>query len=201
VPLTDSERERIFALHAELAKRFPPLGGEVDAYYILFVDAQGMAPPGNQLRTDIRDESWALHCAHVRAGYYVTLCGPDPAAIFPLPSWHGISAALDHEIRFIERNLRYPAYCVLNLCRIIYSFLQRQVVVSKRFSGEWARRQFPEWGPLIEAALRSYQGAATEEDDRLLNAEVQQFLEFAARRIHEIRNQATPNSSGVSHID
>lgn len=80
---TDSDREKLFELHAVLERRSPPLGGEVDAYYILLKDAQGTSPPDDLLRLDIRDESWALHCAHVRAGRYATLQGPEPKEIFP----------------------------------------------------------------------------------------------------------------------
>ena len=185
---TDSERERLFALHADLGRRFPPLGGEVDAYYILLEDAKGTSPPENHLRLDIRDESWALLCAHVRAGRYLTLHGPEPMEIFPSPDWHAITAALDNEIRFIEANLTYPAYCILNLCRIIYSFLERDVVVSKRFSGNWALHRFPQWAPLIEASMRSYEGEATSASDELLAAEVKHFLEFATNHIRQLRD-------------
>jgi len=183
---TGNERERLFALHADLERRFPPLGGEVDAYYILLKDAQDTLPPENHLRLGIRDESWALHCAHVRAGRYIALYGPEPLELFPSPSWPSIAAALNHEMRFIERNLMYPAYCILNLCRIMYSVLEKDVVVSKRFSGNWACQRFPRWAPLIEASLRSYERAATVEDDELLAAEVKHFLEFALRHIRQI---------------
>jgi hypothetical protein len=187
-PLGDREREEIFQLHKELSNRFPPHGGELlDAYFILYQDAQKTSPPRHQLRPAMRDEAWALHCAHVRAGYYVTLYGPEPTEIFPPVSWRDVSAALDHEMRYIEENLKYPAYCILNLCRIIYSFQERDVVVSKRFSGKWACRLFPQWASLIEAAMRYYEGTATTEDDKRLNAEVERFLEFASERIHEIR--------------
>ena len=187
--LTDGEREKIFALNKALAKQFPPLGGEIDAYYLLLEDTKRTSPPRNQLRPDICDESWSLHCAHVRAGYYITLHGPDPTDIFPPPSWRDIAAALDHEMRFIEENLEYPDYCVLNLCRIIYSFLERDVVVSKRFSGNWLCSRFPQWAPLVNSAIRSYEDAGTTEDDRLLYDEVENFLEFASDCIREVRDE------------
>jgi hypothetical protein len=187
-PLSDGEREKIFQLYKELSNQFPPNGGELlDAYFILYEDAQQTSPPTHQLRSEMRDEAWALHCTHVRAGYYITLYGPEPTEIFPPVSWSEISAALDQEMGYIEENLKYPAYCILNLCRLVYSFQQRDVVVSKRFSGGWARRLFPQWASLIEAAMRSYDGTATLEDNRFLNAEVERFLEFASERIREIR--------------
>lgn len=196
-PLIDEERESIFRLHKKLAHRYPPLGGELDAYFILFEDAQATSPPRHQLRAEIVDTAWALHCAHIRAGYYVSLYGPAPTEIFPAASWQEIAAALDHELRFIEKNLQYPAYCVLNLCRIVYSFQKRDVVVSKRFSGDWAREQFPNWQHLIEAATRSYDENQLPEDKALLKAEVGHFLDFASRRIHEARNLPTNNQSSL----
>jgi hypothetical protein len=139
------------------------------------------------LKEILHTKSWALHCAHIRAGRYITLYGPEPAGIFPDPSWPEISAALDHEMRFIEENLKHPAYCVLNLCRIIYSFRERDVVVSKRFGGDWASARFPQWAPLVQAAIRSYEGTGMPGDEEFLSSEVGCFLEFASERIQTER--------------
>ncbi|OGG56417.1 MAG: hypothetical protein A3F84_28325 [Candidatus Handelsmanbacteria bacterium RIFCSPLOWO2_12_FULL_64_10] len=160
----------------------------MDAYFILYEEARKTSPPTHQLRPEIRDESWALHCAHIRAGRYISLSGPEPTEVFPDPSWSETSAALDHEMRFIEENLKHPAYCVLNLCRIIYSFREREVVISKRFGGHWASARFPQWAPLIQAAIRSYEGTGMPGDEEFLEGKVRRFLEFAAERIREARN-------------
>ncbi len=180
---TKAERERLLALHDALARRFPPLGGEVDAWYVLLDDAKRPAPPQDRLRTGTRDEAWALHCAHVRAGRCVTLDGPQPIDIFPPPAWDDVAAALMHELEFVRASLEYAAYCVLNLCRIAHGFAERDVVVSKRSAAAWAAARFPEWAPLVEAAIRSYEGEATAEDDEMLSREVPRFLAFAAERI------------------
>jgi len=185
-PLSEREQTNINQLFESLSKGFPSLGGELDAFFILYGDARKKSPPANQLRP-IRDEWWALHCTHIRAGRYLALYGPEPTEIFPATSWQDISAALDYEIRFIEASLKYPAYCVLNLCRIIFSFQERDVVVSKRSSGAWARTRFPEWASLIEAALRYYEGNATPNDQTYLQTEVRSFLAFATERIREAR--------------
>ena len=185
--LADSEKSAVFRLHDDLSDRFPPLGAELDAYYILYEEACGSTPPTHQLRPSMRDESWALHCAHVRAGRYVTLYGPEPVDIFPDPAWSGIAAALDHEMAFIRENLKYPDYCILNLCRIMYSFGERDVVVSKRSSGSWATTQFPDWAPAIQAAIRSYDGTARPEDEALMEKGVGCFLEFASGQIRALQ--------------
>ena len=185
--LNDRDRAGIFHLYEDLSKRFPPLGGDLDVWYILLSDAQKTKLPMHQLKTDMHDEEWALHCAHIRAGRYLTLYGPEPVDIFPAPSWESITAALDYEIDTIKKNLIYPAYGVLNLCRIIYSFQKRDVVISKRFSGLLASDIFPQWKPLIKAALRDYEGTATHADKSRLKAEIEQFLAFASERIREAR--------------
>ena len=177
-PPTAGEREAVRKLHGDLAARFPGLG-DIDAYIVLLEEARGTSPPRHLLRSDVVDDSWALHCAHVRAGCYVRLCGPEPTEIFPVPSWEGVSAALDGELRYVEEHLCYPAYCVLNLCRIVYSHAERNPAVSKQFSGRWASERFPEWEPLIGAAVRWYRKVASAEDDRLLEEQVGRFLTFS----------------------
>jgi hypothetical protein len=186
-PLCDQELEDIHRLHRRLAQDNPHLG-EIDAYYILLEQAKGITPPKHQLSTDFFDRSWALHCAHVRAGRYLTLWGPEPTHIFPKPSWNSIEAALDHEFAFIEANLKYRAYSVLNLCRIMYSFSERDVVISKQFSGDWACDRFPEWEPVIQAAMRSYQNESKSGDKQLLSDEMEEFLAFAKEKMQHFRS-------------
>jgi hypothetical protein len=65
--LADSERSRAVAIHEDLARRFPGLGEELDAYFITVEDARQPGCPVHQLNLLVRDESWALHCAHIRA--------------------------------------------------------------------------------------------------------------------------------------
>ena len=176
-------------LHRSLAERFPHLGDELDAYYILYEEACGLVPPTHQLRPSIRDESWALHCAHVRAGRFRTLCGPEPVDTFPEPAWSAVVAALDHELQFIRDSLKYPDYCTLNLCRILYSFQERNVAVSKRFCGGWACDRFPEWEPLISAAMRSYDRELLQGDEVLMQEGIGRFLEFASGQIAVLRGE------------
>lgn len=189
-PLSSRNKDVILQLQRDIAERFPPLGGELDAYFVLYDDALKTSPPTHQLQPGMRDESWALHCAHVRAGRYIRLFGPSPVVIFPAPSWPEITTALEHELAFIQQNLRYPDYCVYNMCRIIYSVQERNVVVSKFFSGEWASELFPEWKPLIDAAVASYHGTETPDEAALLKTGVESFVEFGEKLIRERRQSA-----------
>jgi hypothetical protein len=77
-PLTEKEHAALVQLRERLARDFPPLGGEMDGYYLLLEDARGTAQPGSQLSPFNVDDAWALHRAHVHAGRRIVLQGPDP---------------------------------------------------------------------------------------------------------------------------
>ncbi len=187
-PLTPGEREALEALHQELGRRFPPLGVDMDGYYLLLEDARGTAPPRSQMWANAVDHSWALHRAHILAGRCIVLHGPDPAEIYPPASWPEIEVALFSELDYVERHLGdYPDYCVLNLCRLIYSFETRDVVISKAFAAEWAMEALPSWRRAVDVALATYPGQATAEERQFLVTEVEELLIFARARIEARR--------------
>ena len=188
-PLSDEEKSRIEDLHTAVASEFSSLAGErPDAWYILINDARGTRPPAHQLSEALVDESWALHWAHIRAGRCIVLYGPEPRGLLSEPSWEELDVALQGELRYVARQLAdYPAYCVLNLCRLIYSYQTRDVVVSKHASALWARQMFPDKGPCIEAAMRIYEGAGSEAERRHVESEASSFFHFATERINAIR--------------
>lgn len=182
--LTGEEKTGLQNLHAALARDFPPAGADMDGYYLLLDDARQITPPAHQFLPGVIDNSWALHRAHIRAGRCLVLRGPDPALIYPPASWPELERALWGELEFIERHLtEYPDYCVLNLCRLMYSFQTRDVVVSKRFSAAWAGAAFPEWRPLIDGARGSYDRGHPAEDKALLAPQIQAFYDFSMEHI------------------
>ena len=182
--LTNDERSRLERFHQSLAERFPPLGGEMDGYYILLADARRETPPTSLMWKRATDNSWALHREHILAGRCIVLHGPEPSEIYPPASWPEIESALYGELTYVEKHLHeYPDYCILNLCRLIYSFETRNVVVSKAQSADWAYDALPEWRRHIEAAKRSYAHQATPDDKKLMLAEIGRFLELARARI------------------
>ncbi len=182
--LTDSERSELEMFHESLAKQYPPLGAEMDGYYILLADAQLEAPPKSQMWRRATDDSWALHREHIRAGRHIILHGPEPTEIYPRASWPEIESALYGELNYVEKHLHeYPDYCILNLCRLIYSFETKDVVVSKAQASDWACDALAEWKQLIELARKSYAGQATTEDRQFMLAEVGALLDFAHTRI------------------
>ena len=191
--ITYEQRQAILELNHYLDKEFPLFGGAPDAYFVLLEEARKTLRPKHHLNEEMCDDSWALHCAHVRAGRYETLWGPEPTDIFPVPSFEQIDTDLMGQLDYIKEHLCYEAYCVLNLCRIIYSYSEGNVVVSKQFSGSWAKGRFPEWRKLIEAAIRYNQerryftGKSCPEEDRLLKDLLPDFLSFSLDYIDKIR--------------
>ncbi len=188
--LTDREKSGLQSLHASLARAFPPLGGELDAYYLLLDDARRTTPPRHQLLADVVDESWALHREHIRAGRCIVLHGPDPNEVYPAASWPELEDALCSELVFVENHLGdYPDYCILNLCRLMYSFETHEVVVSKAAAATWAYETFPEWRRAIETAKTSYARQATEQDREFMRSGVVDLFRFACDHIRESREQ------------
>lgn len=194
--LTAIEKKELEDLHKELAKKYPPLGGEFDGYYILLEDAKKKIPPQSEMWLCATDNAWALHRAHIRAGRYITLHGGDPREIYPPSTWSELDAALLEEIHFVEKNLNiYPDYCILNLCRLLYSFQTRKVVISKAKASEWSFEAIPEWKWLVELARKSYEGKATSQDRDVMLREVKNFYEYATTQIDQIRQSSKDGSS------
>jgi len=188
---TAAQRRAIERLHEELVRRYPETtGSDLDAYYILLADAGRSTPPVHQLRTDIVDDAWALHRAHMLAGRCVVLYGPEPGVIMPPPTWPEIESALAGEWAYVEEHVdQYPDYCVLNACRLVYSHRTRDVVTSKAAAAAWAKAQYPRWSVLIDRAVRSYAGRATDEDRAAMRRELPNYLAFARREIRRGRDE------------
>ena len=188
--LTDVERINLETLHRALTERFPPLGGEMDGYYILLADARRETPPQSRLWRRAIDQAWALHCEHIRAGRHIVLHGPDPREIYPPARWPQLEAALRHEITFVQQHLHdYPDYCILNLCRLIYSFTTQDVVISKAAAADWAHDKLPEWRRHITAAKHSYLRQTTPAAQEFMRSEVGKFFAYAQARIGQVRRE------------
>jgi hypothetical protein len=189
--LSKRNRQEILDLEDTLIQDFTNLGDMLDVYYILLKEARRYENPQHQLNQQLYDTAWPLHCAHIRAGRYRVLIGPEPNRIFPAPSWQAICKALDSELVYIQKNLNYPAYCILNLCRILYSFATQDPAVSKQACGMWACQKFPNWELVIQAALRFYRRQNGLADEILMRARVETFLTFALEELAALRAAAT----------
>ena len=135
--LTDDERSELESLHESLAEQFPPLGGELDGYYILLADARRETPPRSQMWRRATDDSWALHREHIRAGRHIVLHGPEPTEIYSPASWPEIETALCGELAYVEKHLReYPDYCIQPKQHTTFNLVVITLSVKQHFSGE-----------------------------------------------------------------
>lgn len=190
--LTEDEKAGLDRLDAALARAYPPLGAELDGYYILLAETCGLTPPRHQRAAGIGDNSWALHCAHIRAGRCIILYGPDPVTVYPEPAWPDLAHALAGELTWLAAHLTdYPAYGVLNLCRLLYSGATRDVVISKYAAAGWAQAAFPAWRHLIAAALSCYAGTATAQARAAVQAGAHDFYAYAQPQIANEVGQST----------
>jgi hypothetical protein len=168
-------------IHDSLAARFAI---EWDSWYVLKSDATRAEQPRHALRKDLVDDGWALHRAHWLAGQYVLLCGCEPREVVQPPSWEEIHEGLQNELIYIERGFaqgrpdpQHAAYSVWNGCRILYSLVTRDVVVSKRAAARWALEHLPaSWHAAIRAAGRSYDGEGEPGDETVLKAAVDEIV-------------------------
>jgi len=189
-PLSADEKEKVRLIHEALTNSFPPLSSDdLDGWYILLDDVRLLAPE-HQVIPNISDTAWPLHRAHMRAGYCIVLKGPSPRQIFPAPTWSELTISLNAEHAFItEHATKYPAYCILNACRLMYSYTTRDVVISKKASAEWAMDNFPVWKNLINAALRWYGEDKRAVDWQLFESTTDSFLKFANTTIENSKHE------------
>lgn len=187
---TEGERADLLRLHERLEQEVPPLGTDLDGHYVLLADARRAAPPRHLLFPEIVDGSWALHRAHMLAGRVAVFYGPDPRTILPPPTREEIGEALGCELDYITRHLRdYPGYCVLNLCRLLYSWETGDVVTSKAAATAWASERFPAWRALISLGSLAYAKRATGADLEALANGLPTFYAFATGEIQLLRGK------------
>ncbi|GAC1474432.1 MAG: DUF4111 domain-containing protein [Chloroflexota bacterium] len=182
-PLDDETREAIHGLRGSLARDFPPLGNELDGYFVTVQDAKRTSRAPTQMHPLWRlsvDDAWALHCAHICAGQVITLFGPDPLMVYPEPAWDDLEAALVHELSYVQEHQKdAPAYGILNACRILLSVRSRDVVISKRGAAVWALAHVPQrWHDAIRLAMLAYERPVGEAEGELLRVSIGPFLRY-----------------------
>jgi streptomycin 3"-adenylyltransferase len=191
--LTPTEKKALDTIHRKLSHRFRH-GKALDGFYLPLTKARRKTTPtrlvfaaNGRLHSKGTDDAWTLHRQHLRRGACLVLYGPEPKAIVPSASWHETEAALNMEVSFAKKIMhKYPFWTVLNLCRLIYSYENRQVVISKIQAAEWALRELPtQWRILIRSALRVY--SRKHEDQRMLKKNTSAFFKFALDRIAEAK--------------
>ncbi len=186
-----SEDDRVALRGVHKSMRSIPGGDDLDVWYITLEDAARTEGPLNQwdpAAVGNVDNSWAIHRAHVLAGRYVSVSGPDPIDFVPKPTWVELDHALQCELVFVTKGLdRSPAYCTLNLCRILASYESRDVVMSKLQAALWATGALPsDSHGLIRTALGMYH-AHDFEAENAMHDEAKGFFEEMSVRIAKAR--------------
>jgi hypothetical protein len=162
----EEQKIAIRELHARLTRDWR-LGEEMDGHYVLLEDARKRDHPDSRVGP-FTDDAWALHRAHFLAGRLLVVEGRDPREIVPEPTWTELHADLTAQLRYVREHPQYPAFGILNSCRILLSVRSQDVVRSKAESAAWGQVELPEWRDAIAAAVRDYTGAAREGDEALL---------------------------------
>jgi hypothetical protein len=185
-PMSDNDRQAVDAMHARL--RPLPLGDEMDVWYITTNDAAKPEIPVHQRNTQLSDGAWALHRAHVHAGRYVSVAGADPLDLVPEPAWPELDHALQNELAWLPKHFDdAPAYCVLNLCRILCSYGNTDVVMSKLQAGLWAIAALDvDHHQRIRAAIAAYEAGSSGAGVDAL-AGVSEFFDEMSARIEKAR--------------
>lgn len=160
--------QRYVELCATLEREHSPWADDLDGWLIVRERAGTSNPPEHVLHPGARDGAWALHRAHWLAGRCLVLHGPMPAEVVTRPTWEELEADLWGELEF-ARQSPTDAFAVLNCCRVLHSFLTRNVVVSKFASAYWGLAELPpEFRPTLRAALAVYRRKATAGDTATL---------------------------------
>jgi hypothetical protein len=193
-PLTVSQKRDLDRMHRALSDKFH-YGERLDGFYITLIKARKRSTPrrlpfaaNGKLHEGGRDNVWALHRQHLRQGACVVLHGPRPVTFLPSVSWNEITRALIAEFSYAKRIAdKYPSYSVLNACRIVYTFKNKDGVVSKIQAAHWATSTMPHhWKPLIRSALRVYLKKPRRGDQKSLKNNSQAFLRFASSQMSAV---------------
>ena len=122
----------------------------------------------------------------------VVLFGPPAASLVPPITMSEFVAAaaryadqISHQ-SLVEATAGARAYAVLTICRALRT-VETGTHGSKQEGADWARERMPEWGWLIDAALRCrLSGGAIGFDDERSRAGADEFIELVAARIDQM---------------
>ena len=190
-PLGETEIKELNHLHRSLAQKFE-FGRKLEGFYIPISMARKQTGSRNlvygdhgRVRRGGSDEAWALHREHFHGSAAIRLYGPSPRKTFPAPDWPSIRDELYHQLVYTRRIIaKDPWWAVLSLCRLIYSFQNGRIVVSKLGAARWALKNLPlKWQRVIRSAIREYKVASNARDRRDLRRDARAFLGFASVQV------------------
>jgi Aminoglycoside adenylyltransferase, C-terminal domain/Nucleotidyltransferase domain len=201
-PLSDSQREKLKAIHAKIEKRYPEWKRRIEVPYLQQDLLGNTKPPkmpqpcfnaGELWEPDpVYDDNWLVDMYALRE-YGVALLGPEPKSLIPLIKIEDVRKVSSQDLHNKwQKKLDSPepfgdgkhwsidlmqAYSVLTMCRKLYR-AKNDGSDSKRISSKWAKKQYPEWKSLIEKAENWHEGQAMNTYDEVLD-----FIKFTLREV------------------
>lgn len=165
---------------------------DLDVTYLVVDDMGSHDRPRAAFSAARHLNDWPVVRAHWLAGQYVHLHGRRPDELVVAPTAQDLRRALSREVEHLERHVHegdaanpYEAtFAIWNGCRVLYTLATGSPVVSKRSAGAWGLANLPErWHPAIHAAGRSYDGAASADDNELLRVTMPPFVEMVREQL------------------
>ncbi len=205
--LNKNDRNDLDHLHGALAHRFL-FGKKLDGFYIPVAQAKRRKSPRGlvyaahgRLHQGGLDDAWSLHRAHFHRSAYIALHGPRASKIFPPASWPEIRKELYKQLHYARSIIsKDSAWAVLNLCRLIYSFVTRTIAVSKMRAAKWGLKNLPSrWRPLIRSAINAYRDRTDRRDQLPLRKNARAFLGFASVQIIAYDSTENPPKSPITY--
>jgi len=206
--LTGEDIKGLDHLHQTLAAKFE-FGKRLDGFYIPLAKARRSRIPRGllygahgRIHHGGSDDAWALHREHLHASAYIRLQGPVASRIFPTADWKSIRSALYRHLVYARKIIKSDAWwAVLNLCRLVYSFENGRIVVSKLGAARWALKRLPsKWRPVIRSAIKTYRGTQTSDDRAVLRRDARKFLGFASVRIIAFDSTWDSRRPHIAHL-
>ena len=164
--IDDPQLTRLSRMHDAFALRHPSWRDRIDAVYVSSTALRTfrvresplvVISTGEPLHRTQTSPGWVMNWHLVRE-HGVTLLGPPPHSIISSTTQEEFQAAIRtylHELLARVEDSRAPdvrAYCVLTVCRGLYTCQQGQHG-SKTQAALWATRRHPEWSDVILRAV------------------------------------------------
>jgi predicted nucleotidyltransferase len=200
--IAEDKFQALYEMHEMIAEIDSPWASQLEVSYIP-KDALRHYDPENNKHPHIdrgmseklhimqHDDDWVVQ-RYVLYECGITIAGPDPKSLIDpltagdlrrsvseiLHSW--IHHFLDDHQMFEHRG--YQSYTVLTVCRILYTYLQGDVV-SKTVAADWAKRNLGNgWNTLIEDAFMGRQNPSQPASSDEINGTLD-FIRFALDQI------------------
>jgi predicted nucleotidyltransferase len=145
--------------------------------------------PGEPFHRKTADKDWLINWYYARE-QGLTLFGPSPKLLIePISHEEVLLWLRDHLRSWPEligkfRTRNGQVYATLTMCRALYTF-NTGGLNSKPQAASWAAKQFPEWAPLVNNALRAWREDWYEADvdPEATFPDTARFVNFAVDRI------------------